>query len=302
MEQENDEIKDFVKKVFPKPEGLPRDRLCPSEDELASFIDGKLKGKKEEELISHIARCRDCLDSIRFLREKPSQEEAIVPAWLEQRVKNLFPPRPKTWEIVFKRVTPVLEIVKHTAQLGLTIPEFEVVPAGKPFLSEPWKDESGITDKFCFYAAGPYQKPDYTRKSPKDIVTKEKTMGKLYDKAEKDVTYSKKKEIYNVIDSLRDSVSKGFVFQEQLGDYTVYLCLTQKEGQEQVDVQIEARNASGEPVEDMEILFVQGRKVVERLMTAKESPILRIMKSKRFRIKFKHKGVYLGEAVLNLKK
>lgn len=302
MEQENDEIKDFVKKVFPKPEGLPRDRSCPSEDELASFIEGKLKGRKEEEMISHLGVCKDCLESIRFLREKPSQEEAIVPAWLEQRVKNLFPPRPKTWEIVFKRVTPVLEIVKHTAELGLTLPEFEMVPAGKPFLSKPGKDETGIKDKFCFYAVGTYQKPDYTRKISKDIVAREKSMGRLYDEGQKDIKYLKKKEMYNVIDSLRDSVSKGFVFQERLGDYTVYLFLTQKEGQEQVDVQIEARYASGEPVEDMEIMFVQGQKVVERLITTKESPILRMMESKRLRIKFKHKGIYLGEAVLNLEK
>lgn len=100
MGNKNDEIKGFVKKIFPKFVGLLKNRACLSEDELSSFIDGKLKRSKEEELISHLAVCKDCIDTIRFLRKKPSLEEATVPAWLEERVKDLFSSKPKTWEIV----------------------------------------------------------------------------------------------------------------------------------------------------------------------------------------------------------
>jgi hypothetical protein len=303
MGSENDEVKGFVKKVLPKPVGLPKDRACLSEDELASFIDGKLKGRKEEALISHLAVCKECLDTIRFLREKPSPEEAIVPAWLEQRVKNLFPAKPKTWEIVLRRVTPFFEIVKHNAELGITLPEFEVVPAGAPFLPKPGKDEIPVAEKPLSYVTGKYQKPAYSDswKSFKDIVAKEKTMGRFFD-GENKVSYAKKDEAYKVIERWRDSSSKGFVFQERLGDYSVYLFLTKREGEQGIEIQIETRYASGEPVEDMEILFVQGRKVLEKLMTEKESPPLRIKKSKRLHIKFKHKGIYLGEAVLSLEK
>lgn len=47
-------------------------------DALASFAEGKLKGKKEN-LISHLAFCNDCLEMIKFLRKKPSEEEVSVP-------------------------------------------------------------------------------------------------------------------------------------------------------------------------------------------------------------------------------
>lgn len=135
----------------------------------------------------------------------------------------------------------------------------------------------------------------------KDFVAKEKKMGTFFD-GENKVSYAKKDEAYKVIESCWDSSSKGFVFQESLGDYSVYLFLAKKEEKQGIEIQIEARYASGEPVQDMEILFVQGRKVLEKLMTKKESLPLRIKKSNRLRIKFKHKGIYLGEAVLNLEK
>ncbi|MBS3921174.1 MAG: hypothetical protein KG012_20060 [Deltaproteobacteria bacterium] len=309
METENDDIKSFVKKVFPKSLGLTKDKACPSEDELASFIDGRLKGRKEGDLISHLGVCKECLETIRFLRKEPSPEEAPVPRWLEQRVKEIFPVRPKIWEIVLGRVTPVLEIVKHNAELGLTIPGFEVVPTSESFLSKAEKasstiaekEEAPVTGKQLSYVPGKFQKPAYSDfwKSCMEMRAYDSPM-ELFKRESEDF-YARKEEAHKVIEGLRSQISRGFVFQERLGDYSVYLFLTKKEDTETVEVQIETRDPSGEPVEDMEILFIEGRKALEKLLTKKESHTLRILKSNRLRIKFKHKGIYLGQAVLDFR-
>lgn len=303
MGTENGDMKSFIKKVFPKTSGLPKDKACPSEEELSSFIDGKLKGRREGDLLTHLAVCQDCLETIRFLRQEPSAGEAPVPRWLDQKVKEIFPVKPRRLQIVFGGLTPVFEIIKHNADLGLTLPEMEVVPSAAPFLSETKKVEAPATEKPLSYVPGKYHKPlpGESWKSFKDIVAKDKAMGKLFD-VENEILFEKKRDAYRLIESIRDPGSRGFVFQERMGDYSVYLFVTKKEDTEKVDFQIEIRDSSGGSAEDMEIVFLEGRKVLKKLFTGKEYQPMRMPRFKRLRIEFIHKGIYLGEAVLNLEK
>lgn len=301
MEIEDDDIKRLIKQLFPKSHGGSKDRVCPTEEELASFVDGKLKGRKEGDLLSHLAVCKDCLETIRFLRREPSAEEIPVPRWLDQRVKEIFPVRPRRWEIVLGGATSFLEIIKHNADLGFTLPEMEVVPSAATFLSKTKKLGPPVTEKLLSYVPGKYQKPAHSDswKGFQDIVGKDKTMGKLFDVGKEDLL-ERKVDAYRVIESIRDPGARGFVFQERLGDYSVYLFLTKKEEVGTVDLQIEIMDSSGESPEDMEILFLEGRKVLKRLFTGEEYQPMRMPRFKRLHIKFKQKGIYLGEAVLDL--
>ena len=300
MEIGDDDIKRLIKQLFPKSHGGSKDRVCPTEEELASFVDGKLKGKKEGDLFSHLAVCKDCLETIRFLRQEPSAGEIPVPRWLDQKVKEIFPVKPRKWEIVFGGATHFLEIIKHNADLGLTLPEMEVVPSAATFLSKTKKVEPPVTEKPLSYVPGKYQKPAHrdTWKGFQDIVGKDKTMGKLFDVGE-EVLFEKKRDACRVIESIRDPGARGFVFQERMGDYSVYLFLTKKEEAETVDLQIEILDSSGESAEEMEILFLEGRKVLKKLFAGKDYQPMSMPRFKRLHIKFKQKGIYLGEAVLD---
>ncbi len=310
MGTENDDVKGLVKKIFPKTFTRSKAKVCPSEEEISSFIDGKLDEIKENNFISHLAECKDCLETVRFLRQKSSDEKVHVPAWLEQKAKEVFPARPKTWEIILERVSPAFKIAKHTAELCLTIPELKVVPAGKSFLSRvektSWgpkeKDEAPMTGRESPYVPGKFQKPSHTDFGESDRGKRAYDSSMEFLKRDEEDLYVRKEEARNVIKKLKGQIPEGFVFQEHMGDYSVYLLLTKKEDAETIEVQIEIRDSIGQPVEDMEILLVQGRKVLEKLLARDEIYAFQALKRQRLRIKFNHKGIQLGEAVLAIKK
>ncbi len=310
METENGDIKGLVRRIFPKTVASSKANVCPSEEEISSFIDGKLNQRKEKNLICHLAECKDCLQTVKFLRQKPSNEEIQFPAWLDQKVKEIFTSRPKTLEIILGRVGPVFEIAKHTAELCLTIPELKMVPAAESFLSKVEKtprsikeeDEALVKGSNSSYVPGKFQKSTQTDFTINHRDKKGYVPSTEFLKGDGEDLYARKVEVRHVLENLKGQISKGFVFQERLGNYSVYLLLTKKEDKETIEVQIEIRDSIGQQVEDMEILFVQGRKVLEKLLTGKESHISRMLESHRSRIKFKHKGIYLGEAVLNTRK
>jgi hypothetical protein len=59
---------------------------CPSEEELALFIDGRLKGKKRQEILVHLNNCRNCFeivcDALNLLEECQEKQPAFyAPVW-----------------------------------------------------------------------------------------------------------------------------------------------------------------------------------------------------------------------------
>jgi hypothetical protein len=297
MEMNNDEdIKKIIKKIYPEVTALDRFKVCPSEDELAAFADSKLKGKKEGNLISHLAVCNDCLETIKFLRQAPSEEVVSVPLWLKRRVYNLFAVEPKTWEIVVKYVKDVFEIIKHTAESCWTIPELAVVPVKEKRLPSPRTDISAIDLIPRNILISPEDLVEYfdrlsmPSKKVKRAYLPVKTRGKSWFPGDFLKRVSKR-------------ISRGLVFMEHMGAFDVFLIVRKRKDSRPdiFEIQIEVYDSSGKLAKDVEILFVQGRKTIDKLLTHKVGRISRSVAPQRFRIKFKHKGIYLGQAVLDLR-
>jgi hypothetical protein len=302
-------MRELLRRTLQKTDPPPKDRDCPSEEDVSSFVDGRMKAREENAFISHLAECKDCVEAVKFLRQKPSDEEAHVPAWLEEKVKTDLPVPPKTWEIVLEKVPPALEVVRHTAELCFTIPELKVIPAHKSFAFRSEKtskrarteSECHAAEKESSYVPGKYAKPAAGDFQRRDRNMRDYEASMYPRKAEGEGFYIKKEAVHSVIESLGSEVSKGFVFRERLGDYSVHLFLSKKTDGETVEVQVETRDSSGQSVEDMEVLFIQGKKLLEKFLAKEGSHALEMPGSRRLRIKFRHKGVYLGEAILELR-
>ena len=321
METNNDEeIKKLIKKVYPHMMALAKDKVCPSEDALASFAEGKLKGKKEEQVISHLAFCNDCLEMIKFLRQAPSAEEVSVPLWLEETARDLFPEKPKTWEIVVGHAKTALEVIKHTAEGCWTLPGLELIPAKiKPELA--YLHELGIVG----HTYRPRISDENLYRSWKDeLVRRDASPGKpkrtlpeeFEEEFESVLAQAEIVTDYNVgtivpisatkdkiLKSLKKRISNGFVFLEHVGPYNVYIAITKKEYKrpEIFEVEIEVYDRSGRSAEEIEVSFIQGRKTIAKLLTRKETRISKRLSPKKYSVKLKHKGLYLGQALLDLR-
>jgi hypothetical protein len=324
METNNDEeIKKLIKKVYPHMMALAKDKVCPSEDALASFAEGKLKGKKEEQVISHLAFCNDCLEMIKFLRQAPSAEEVSVPLWLEETARDLFPEKPKTWEIVVGHAKTALEVIKHTAEGCWTLPGLELIPAKiKP---EPaYLHELGIAYTPRISDENQLAKSKSIRRffrrmedgsvvkgthpvEPKRTLPEEGERSSVHAEMVMDnywvapVPISATKD--KILKSLKKRISNGLVFIEHIGPYDVYVAIIKKEDKraDVFEVEIEVYDRLGRSAEEIEVSFTQGRRTIAKLVTRKEARISKRLSPKKYSVKLKHKGLYLGQALLDLR-
>jgi hypothetical protein len=315
METRNeDEITRMVKKVFPQIMALAKDKVCPSEEALAAFAEGKLKGRKEEEVIFHLALCNDCLETINFLRQAPSEEEVSVPIWLEKTVRDLFPEKPKTWKITIERAKTALEVIRHTAAECFTIPGFELVPAKMQLQRDSFELATvehlfRSSDELDAVALRPIEQG-----LARTIQEKKKSERKPHEEALADIELGYAEGFAqlrapiptvrdNILKSLGKKISNGFVFSERIGPFKLYLVVAKKEGKRPhtFEVAIVVHDRSGKFAEDIEILFLQGRKEIDKLVTTKKGGISKKLAPQNYTVKFKYKGFNLGKAFLDLR-
>lgn len=324
METNNEEeIKRIVKKTFPQMVALAKDRVCPSEDALAAFAEGKLKGRKEEEVISHLAVCNDCLETIRFLRQAPSEEEIPVPAWLEKTVCDLFPEKPKTWKIAIEHAKTALEVIGHTAAQCFTIPGFELVPARAEVLGAPpdalylrtadtlksirESDLESIlaSEYWCETASQefPPVSAEGFGEPTKDLyaVPEERFLAEPDEQLARPALVSAARD--KILKGLRKKISNGFLFSERIGPFKVYLVVAKHAGKRPhiFEVAIVVHDRSGNFAEGVEISFLQGRKAIDKLMTTKKGGVSKSLAPQHYTVKFKYKGLNLGKAFLDLR-
>ncbi len=323
--KDEDEIKRIIKKAYPQIMEMAKDEVCPSEDSLAAFAEGKLKGKKEEQVISHLAFCSDCLGVIKFLRQAPSEEEVSVPQWLEQTVSELFPEEPKTWEIVVGHFKAILEVINHTADICLTIPGLEPVPARMspaPAFATLVSNRlladdrvAGIERSEDINIARSTLRRQFRLATRRSIAKKPR--GKSARGSEEVFAMAKSEPRVleeriepsvptpedSILRDLSKRISNGFVFLEHIGPYGVYLALSRREDNrpEIFEVGIDVYDRSGRFAEEIEVSFIQGRKTIGKSVTRKEARISKSLSPERYSIKFKRKGLDLGQALLDLR-
>ncbi len=134
-----------------------------------------------------------------------------------------------------KQVKAALEVIRHNADLGFSYPELAIVPA-------EIKRVSLVEDKI-FSIVSERKIDSYpkviTDKKEDSPSTKYSTIAKPLDAPSPppspdyffelgqntESLLVKKERISEVFKSLRDKIKKGLIFQEQLGDFTVYLLL-----------------------------------------------------------------------------
>jgi hypothetical protein len=296
---------------------LAKDKVCPSEEALAAFAEGKLKGRKEEEVISHLAVCNDCLETIKFLREAPSEEEVSVPVWLEKTVRDLFPGKPKTWKIAIGRAKTALEVIRHTATECFTIPEFELVPAKMQLQPDLFRVAVATYDEPLFRSANEL---DAVALRPMEqglartIQEKKKSERKPHEEALADIELGYAEGFAqlrapiptvrdNILKSLGKKISNGFVFSERIGPFKLYLVVAKNERKRPhiFEVAIVVHDRSGKFAEGVEISFLQGRKEIDKLVTTKKGGVSKKLAPQHYTVKFKYKGFNLGKALLDLR-
>ena len=131
MKMTDDEFEQLISKNYPKVRiKKPEGEKCLSDNDITEFAEGLLKGKREKLVISHLIVCEDCREIVRSLqKELPFEEinKTEIPDLVAEKAKNLFPARPKTWEILAKDIKTGLEIITYTGDFCFTYPELERV-------------------------------------------------------------------------------------------------------------------------------------------------------------------------------
>jgi len=225
--ESDDEIIAILKKIYPQVMKSADKGICPTEDDLASFAEGGLKGKKQEKLISHLAFCKHCLDTVKFLRQKPLEEDVSVPVWLQDTVKNLVPEKPKTFEIVVAIVKETLEVVRTTALEFFKRPELvpalvrssagrkcvsiEMAYESTKFLGERCSVEQELEPVDHLFSS---EEPSAT--TPQDFDDLLSSLRPLMARHEKEKA---------VLEVMRKKLPKGVVFHETMGAFEVYVAI-----------------------------------------------------------------------------
>ena len=70
MRKGDNDIDVFIKRIFPKVIERWPTTPCPDENTIAEFLDGILRGKRLNDLYSHLVKCQDCLDVILSMKSK----------------------------------------------------------------------------------------------------------------------------------------------------------------------------------------------------------------------------------------
>lgn len=327
MKMTDDEFEQLISKNYPKVKiKKPEGEKCLSDNDITEFAEGLLKGKREKLVISHLIVCEDCREIVGSLqKELPFEEinKTEIPDLVAEKAKNLFPAKPKTWEILAKDIKTGLEIITYTGDFCFTYPELERVSlagkkkfknAGQPirpevdYLQPIIPSIEAISPKFAQIAVEVSEKKskiDYIDReilSIRDIRENQPDQFKKLEEKEREFL-SKKKEIYKTLENLKKVVPRGFFFQEQLWNLTVNILLTKRKDKQTYisELQIGICDSLGKPQEDIEISFTKGRKVIERFITQKGISFTKRVDPQKFHIKFKQYGIYLGQAILNLK-
>jgi hypothetical protein len=327
MKMTDDEFEQLIRANYPKVRvRKPDGEGCLSDNDITEFAEGLLKGKREKAVISHLIVCEDCREIVRSLQQELPLEEINkieVPETVAEKAKNLFPSKPRTWEILAKNIKTGLKIITYTGDFCFTYPELERVllrgkkasrSVGRPnrpeidYLHPIIPSIEAISPELAQIAAKVSEKKSKLDSIDREIISIRDTKRiqpdqfKILEEKEKEFL-SKKEENVKILENLKKVVPRGFFFQEQLWNLTLNILLTRREdGQTYISkLDIGVCDSFAKPQEGIEILLTQGRKVIERFMTQKGISFTKRVDPQKFHIKFRQFGIYLGQAILNLK-
>jgi hypothetical protein len=105
-----------------------------------------------------------------------------------------------------------------------------------------------------------------------------------------------------VLEVLRKKLPKGVVFHETMGAFEVYIAIDKfgKERPNAFAIRIQVRDPSGKTAEDVEVSFMEGRKVISKFISKKDAEFSKTLKPGRYCVRFKFNELSLGQALLDL--
>lgn len=305
MKITEDEIKRFVKRIWPKViENMPK-TPCPDANVIAEFVEGKLRRKKLKDLYSHLVVCDKCIEIIKLSRIPMKEVDFETPEWFRAKIKELLPPEPKEWEISLKIVNDGFKIASYNGESCFTFPELErILEKEKPFSSKDLQKAIHSIEKISPEMAGDIKKFKEI-KERLDLIEKEILGVKEINRREREkLLIGKKEELLNLLSNTKKTCPTGFYLQDHLGKYEVALFLTKNEGDPTniAQVKLGICDLRGNPPEEMKLSLTQGRKIIEKSMVKKGITISNTIGPQKSRIKFEHYGIYMGQIAINFLK
>lgn len=301
-----------IRRVLPRVmEGRPNSP-CPDDNTMAEFLDGRLRGKRLKDLYSHLLICGDCVEAIRTFHNITSireDEREEPPEELREKVKKLFPPEPKEWEIRLKMVKRRISITSYTGEIGLTFPELGSLPTGKG-------KELTLDDRRQIIRSIEAVSPQHASLIGKveqiesDLASVNEEIDRLKDVLDKkdydqreELLSRKKKELSEQLSEIEIREPAGFFFQNRLWNFDMNLFLTNVQADTSDFIELQAGiSSSRETPEAVEVSFMQGRKVIEKAVPLTETLLSRQLTPGKFGLRIRQYGIYLGRLTVDLKK
>lgn len=311
MRKGDNDIDVFIKRIFPKViEHWPK-TPCPDENTIAEFLDGRLRGKRLNDLYSHLVKCQDCENVIRDLRESMAVPidglEYETSERLHKKVKELFPPEPKEWEIGLKKIGKKFEVITHTGELGLTFPELEMlsISTEKQLTLNDRRKIIHSIETVSLQLSNIVKKVEQIT-SDLAWINEEVQRFKAgkSDRQKERSLLKKRTDLSKLLSDIKMKEPSGFFFRDHFEKYNFDLFLTkpQMDKSDLIEIKAGICDPAGKPPEDFEFSLMRGQKTIEKAMAQSGITISKKIEASKFHIKFRQYGIYMGQVAVSFKK
>lgn len=111
------QIERLIKGVYKKwKSGQRPAALCPDEETLACFLEGRLGQRESQEVEQHLIACCRCAETL-AIQAKLEGREAPLPAGLLQPAKDLVADKTSPWEIFLRAKEKMLELLSSSGDI-----------------------------------------------------------------------------------------------------------------------------------------------------------------------------------------
>lgn len=111
---------------------LERENVCPDQETLAAFVEGKLEGKEAKDIRRHVMACSECLD-LSLASSVPPDRSVMVPGKLVAKAVSIDPVTAqgiKLWDIAVAFSEKAIKVLANTGDKTLYFEPKKVIVRG----------------------------------------------------------------------------------------------------------------------------------------------------------------------------
>ena len=127
-------------KMFKKSLKADKEKGCPDEETIASYVEGLLNQKETKNVEQHLLICNDCLEQVKIISQTMEIKEEVlqeVPHRIINRILELVNDKKHLFDVILKFTKETIELIKNPGNLGVDLSFSPAAIRGKKQASSP---------------------------------------------------------------------------------------------------------------------------------------------------------------------